>query len=221
MAIAITDQQGNRMFGLVTGISELVRDGNRNPEEVLAVLQAIKGEKDGARRLLGNLKKEASIGERLANTPVWRTLTVGGYSREELPKVVEQEKFLVSDLARELMARPEFTTSPAPYTIRLGRVRVGDLGFTARTYTPALFERLAQYFDECPAETGPHLRRIYRDQPMGEWLAVFQKPIAGSDHVPAVFALHAHSHGLALNAHDARPEYGWNPGRELVVRLRE
>lgn len=220
MAVAITDRQAARMWTLTTGVSKLVRDGNRDPEEVLAVLQAIKNEKDGARKLLDNLAA-ASVGLALVRIPVWRTLTIGGYSREELLQMFEVEKFRLSAWARDLMERPEFTTSDRPYTIRLGRVRVGDLGFTESPRTSELFERLAQHFDECPPETGPHLRRIYRDQPMNEWLSVCQKPIVASVGAPFVFGLEADSDGLGLLAHGAGPESGWDPGYELVVRLRE
>lgn len=157
----------------------------------------------------------------LRRLSVWRTLTIGGCSREELPKIVEKEEFRNSSWGSDLMTRPQFVTSPTPYTIRLGRVRVGDLGFTEAPHTPELWERLGQYFDECPPETGPHLRRIYRDQPMDEWLPVFMAAIAGSDGCPRVFNLFARSDGLWLSALGARPEGRWPLEREIVVRLRE
>lgn len=157
----------------------------------------------------------------LKRITVWRTLTIGGYSREELLQMFEAEKFRLSDWGRDLMTRPEFVTSATPYTIRLGRVRVGDLGSTDWTKTPELFKRLAEHFDECPPETGPHLRRIYRDQPLGEWLSVYQKPIVASAGVPSVFALEADSGGLGLCANDAGPGIEWDPEDEIVVRLRE
>ena len=153
----------------------------------------------------------------LLNVPVWRTLPVGGYSRKELPKIVTKE-FRVSLLGRDLMARPEFVTSATPCTIRLGRARAGDFGFTEAPYTPKFFERLGQYFYECPPETGPHLRRIYRDQPVGEWLSVFMKPITDSGGCPRIFVL-ADYGGLCLRARAARSEHRWHLAGEIVVRL--
>lgn len=173
------------------------------------------------RALVPPSEGQQSAVDRLANLPLWRTLTIGGYSREELLQMLEAEKFRLSDWGRDVMTRPEFVTSATPYTIRLGRVRVGDLGFTGWTKTPVLFKKLVEHFDECPPETGPHLRRIYRDQPKDEWLSVYQKPIVGSVGDPGVFVLEANSDGLLLGACVAGPEYEWPPENGFVVRLRE
>ncbi len=51
---ATTDQQGARMFSLLIGVGELVRDGNRDAEQVLEVLQIIKSHQDFAVRLLAS-----------------------------------------------------------------------------------------------------------------------------------------------------------------------
>ena len=40
--VAMTDQQKARLFDLLIGVGELVRDGKRDPDEVAALLQSIK-----------------------------------------------------------------------------------------------------------------------------------------------------------------------------------
>lgn len=61
--VATTDQQA-RMFSLNTGVSELFRDGNRNPEEVLGVLQTIKEHRDFVAVLRGTAEPNLRFDKR-------------------------------------------------------------------------------------------------------------------------------------------------------------
>ena len=63
--IATTDQKA-RMFDLVTGVTELFRDGNRDPEEVLKTLQIIKGHRDFMPVLRGTAKPNLRYDKRPA-----------------------------------------------------------------------------------------------------------------------------------------------------------
>src|SRR3989344_1641678 len=51
--IATTDQKA-RVFDLWASVSELVRDGKRDPEAVAGLLQAVKDQEDFLRKLIGN-----------------------------------------------------------------------------------------------------------------------------------------------------------------------
>lgn len=61
--VATTDQQA-RMFSLNTGVSELFRDGNRNPEEVLGVLQTIKEHREFVAVLRGTAEPNLRFDKR-------------------------------------------------------------------------------------------------------------------------------------------------------------
>lgn len=79
MTIATTDQKA-RMFDLTTAISELFRDGNRDAEPVLDVLQFMKNERDGAERLIAGLRRAS---EQEPTTP-----TIELVSRAPKPAIV-------------------------------------------------------------------------------------------------------------------------------------
>lgn len=115
--VATTDQKA-RMFDLITGVSELTRDGNRDFEEVLTILQIIKNEKNGPKRLLENLVVATAIP---ADNEVFE-LTLDGDAPENDP--IEMVK-------RDGYSEPEkwqFTGRKitGTQTCRFKLVRVGD-----------------------------------------------------------------------------------------------
>lgn len=60
MAFATTEQKKARLLDLVTGILEMVRDGNRGYDEVIDTLQAIKSEPK-PRRLAGDAQEARAL----------------------------------------------------------------------------------------------------------------------------------------------------------------
>ena len=214
MQIARTDQKA-RMLDLVGKMMELFCEGKRDPERVLEVLQVIKDEEYGLRRLLG-------VGLP-ASTPFLEMLTIGDLSREKLAeevvKLAGKKDFLVSDEARDIMTRQEFVTASRPDSIPLGFIHVGGLGFHGRELPlgSEVFARLEQFYDYCPAETGP---QVYRKQKHCRFRSVFMKPIKGSDGRFRIFDLHGNAEDYVLSADPLDSPSPWSWEQEVIVQFR-
>lgn len=213
--MAATTDQKARLLDLTIGVLELTRDGNRNIEDVNAVLQVIKNDSNFASRLLA--KKDG------AGWPVWKTLTIGGLKSKELLKRLEQNGFYVSNWAKGVMGKTAFTTLAETHNVALVRVKVRDLGFKEKPTTIELFARAKeQGLDLCPAEVGPHLRLALMDQLRGEWVWVAMEPITDSDDYPRVFRVERLDGGEQwLSADYAHSDTCWNLESEVVFCLRK
>ncbi len=96
----------------------------------------------------------------------WRTLNIGGISKDKLLKRFEDDSFGIRHGARQIISSPEFTTLSEPIEIHLAKVRVMDMGFTESPMMAELIIRIKEIGgDYCPAEVGPHLRLVDKDQP--------------------------------------------------------
>ena len=165
-----------------------------------------------------------ATGECLKHWPVWRTLTIGEVSKDNLANRLKDGDFLVSDRARDVMSGREFTTLSEPMGISLVRLKVRDLGFMKETTTTdELFRRAEEYsLDLCPAEVGPHLRLTLTDQPRNDGFSVVMEPIADSDGNPHIFYIWRDRDGWRwLSASGANRFDLWNLVGELVFCLRK
>lgn len=161
-------------------------------------------------------------GQVQAGLSVWKTISIGGVDIHGLQKQLKDGDFYVSDWAKDIMSKPEFTTLTEPTEIHLARVRVKDLGFKKEPTTAELFARIKEVGDLCPAEVGPYLRLDLKDQPKGDWFWVAMEPIAGSGGDPRIFYFLRIGDGLRwLHASCARPDGQWRLGVEVVFRLRK
>ena len=152
---------------------------------------------------------------------VWRTLTMGGISKDELITRLS-DGFHVSDWAKDIMSKPQFATLSEPTEVHLARVKVKDLGFTEAPTTTELFTRIKEIGDLCPAEVGPHLRLNLTDQPKGDWFGVAMEPITDSDGDPNIFLLGRNDDGnRCLDATYADPGRQWPLDGEVVFCLRK
>lgn len=152
---------------------------------------------------------------------VWRALTIGGVSKDDLITRLG-DGFYVSDWAKDIMSKPEFTTAPEPDNIQLVRIQVRDLGFTDLPTTAELFARIKEVGELCPAEAGPHLRLALTDQPKGDWFWVAMEPITVSDGDPHIFDIKRNDDGKRwLYAYDAVSGSRWDLGDEIVFCLRK
>lgn len=150
---------------------------------------------------------------------IWRTLTIGGVLKEELEKRFG-DGFFVSDWAKDIMSKPEFTTLPESTGIQLAKVKVKDLGFTEMPTTTELFTRIKEVGSLCPAEVGPYLRLVDKDQPKGEVYWVAMEPITGSVGSPNVFLVGRDDGGERwLSADYANPVNRWGLEGEIVFCL--
>lgn len=207
-----TTAQKARLFDLVTGVQEMVRDGNRDPEEVARVLQVVKDDPDFAVHLLNRS---------VPTFKVWQILTIGGKSKDELLVKIEAAGQFASDRAKDVMSKPTFTTLPEPTTLNLARVKVRDLGFTKNPTTTRLFARIREVGELCPAEIGPHIRLALKDQPKGDIFWVAMETITDSDGLPGVFCVKRSDSGEAwLSCNYVGPDHQWYLENEIVFVLR-
>ncbi|MBI4120113.1 MAG: hypothetical protein HY454_01475 [Parcubacteria group bacterium] len=163
------------------------------------------------------LRKENPWG--ITTFDVWRTLTIGGVSKDELVRRLG-DGFYLSNWAKDIMSKPEFVTAPEPHEVSLARVKVRGFGFNETPTTTKLFDRIKEVGDLCPAEVGPHLRLVDKDQPKRTWYWVAMEPITDSDGDPNIFDVLRDDGGRRwLNARYARPGRRWDLEDEIVFCL--
>lgn len=97
-----------------------------------------------------------------------RVIEVGGLTKSQLFKKLEQHSILMNDYAKMLFADDNFTTSDLTYSLKTVELTVRGLGFPEGATTAQIFKRAKEIgLDLCPLELGPHLRLQYLDQPEG------------------------------------------------------
>ena len=151
-------------------------------------------------------------------------IEIGGKDAKELIKEMREKKINISDYAMDMMKSKDFVTQKNSESEILIRLKVGDLGFPKNKYptTDEIYKRIEELgLELCPAETGPHYRLKYQNQPLGEWFYVGMKQITDRDGYPYVFDLGRHGDGLWLHSHWTNPTHEWSPENELVFRLRK
>lgn len=105
--------------------------------------------------------------------PIWKTITIGGESKETLlAEVVKSGQGGVDGYVHYLMTQSAFTTMREQRMLKLTRCAVGDLGFTERTTTLKIIARIKEVGSLCPAEVGPHLWRQFAGQPKDDTVSV-------------------------------------------------
>jgi len=169
-------------------------------------------DRDSLRKVLAGLRVEVK------GFPIWKSLTIGGVSRDELLKKLVDGGHRVSNYARNIMEKKAFTTEKKRVTVGLVRETVKGLGFTENPTTAELFSCAQEHgLKLCPAEVGPHLRLVYGDQPVDEWNWIAMRPITGSDGNPRVFRVERSSDSLPfLDTNWANPMRRWDLGNCFV-----
>jgi hypothetical protein len=134
----------------------------------------------------------------------------------------------ISDNARSMMNKPEFTAQEKAEQIDLVRFKVSDLGFPQGATTKDIYAKVAKLgLELCSSEVGPRLRLDYnkvfnREQPKGDWFFVGMEPIGDSNSYPDVFYVNRSGDGKRwLLSHWAEPEDEWSPEDEFVFRARK
>jgi len=146
---------------------------------------------------------------------------IGGKNKEELIKELK-ENFSVSDTAEEMLKNADFTVSEDKEKIDLVKLTDKDLGFTEEATTDEIYKRAKNFgLELCPAETGPHLRLQYKDQPMNEYLRVGMKQITNSSGEPRICLVYRSSSATWLDTRLAYPTVRWHLRRGLVLRFRK
>ncbi len=156
---------------------------------------------------------------------------IGTYSKEKLIKELNEresstnpeDKIYISDYARSMLQKPEFTVINKPEKLNLIKLKVQDLGFEKNPTTDQLYSRAEELgLELCPPEIGPHLRLNYqtvfkREQTKGGHLCIGMKQIPDSSGDPSVFSVNRDFIGKRwFYSYWAEPEYEWNLDDEFV-----
>ena len=150
------------------------------------------------------------------------TVEIGGTSREELLRQLEEKGIKISDYARDMINSADFTTGKESEAANLVRLTVESLGFPRGATTDEIYRKAEELgLELCPAEVGLQYRLKYSDQPMGEHFFIGMKQITDRDGRPRVFNLARDEHGLWLNSRGAEPGGRWNPNHRFAFRLRK
>ena len=173
-------------------------------------------DRDSLRKVLAGLRVE------IKGFPVWKSLTIGGVSRDELAKKLADGGHHVSGYAKDIMGKPAFKVVRNKTTVKLVRVTARDLGFTSESTFAEICKRAKQNdLDLCPAEVGPHLRLVYTDQPMDEWNWIAAETISDSGGDPSLFNVVRRSGGSWLGAGWAGLGGRWALGGHIVFVSRK
>ncbi|MFC1613008.1 hypothetical protein ACFL23_01625 [Patescibacteria group bacterium] len=121
-----------------------------------------------------------------------------------------------------MLRSADFTVSKDKEQIDLVKLTVKDLGFPNGTTMDKIYEKVKELgLELCPAETGPHLRLEYKDQPMDEYLSIGMNQITDSSGNPDIFNVSRNSDGAWLYGYWANPTDKWYPANEFVFRFRK
>ena len=156
-----------------------------------------------------------------AITGIWKTISVGGKSKDDLLAKIEKD-FRISDYAKSMMNHKSFTTSKEAKEVSFVVKTVRDFGFSESPTLKTFIDSFRNHKDYmlCEAQDGPTLRIDYADQPKGEWIRCAMETIPDSDGRPGVFGLEHDDDGVWLRR-------GWYDGGGLgldlqwVVRIRK
>lgn len=149
--------------------------------------------------------------------PVWRTALLGRHKHAAACRAALGEAGIqVSADADRLLGRPEFRWSERKRVVDLVIVSVAELGFSQGARWSEIRAAVkALRLGLCPAETGPALRLVYRDQPHGERLVLAMQTVGDPDD-SLVFSLDHDDDGLWLDVHDGHADVFWRPDDRFV-----
>lgn len=157
--------------------------------------------------------------------------TIGTKSKEELIKELNEretsnnpeEKIYISNYARSMLQKPEFTINSKSEKLNLIKLKVQDLGFPGSATTDEIYKRANELgLELCPPEVGPHLRLNYekvfsREQAKGKYFRIAMKQITGLNGDPDGFDVNRSDDGKRwLSTYWAEPDDSWNPENEFI-----
>ena len=157
-------------------------------------------------------KTGADDSRALGKFPIWKSLDIGGKSKEQLVGELRKSHILVGPWGVEMMDRAEFVTQPTAQTTNLSIVEVRDLGFTREPWTVNVFARIKELGHSlCAPDAGPHIRLSYVDQLPGEYFWVAMD--IGTEETqpdPRVFFVGRSDNGTRwLRGYSAKADFRW------------
>jgi len=149
---------------------------------------------------------------------VLKTIKLGACKTpDEYRKALEEAAYRIGDWGNDILGRTACAQEDAE--VDLVAPSVKELGFDDGAYHKDICTKALELgLELCPAEVGPALRLVYKDQSRGEWLRIAMKPITGSDGDRFIFAVHVND-GLWLDGDYGHPEFFWEAdGRFVFLR---
>jgi hypothetical protein len=153
--------------------------------------------------------------------PVFLALEAGGGSKRALMQALDQDGCYVGQCAQEMIARTSFAGAESPRTIKLARVQLRALGFTAWVGWSDVLKAAAKVgAQKVPPEAAARLRLELPDQQPGDHFWILMDPIIGPDGEPYVFYLASHDDGeRRLLGRYVSSSRRFFPHREIVFGL--
>jgi hypothetical protein len=150
---------------------------------------------------------------------VLKTIKLGsGKTSEEYRKALEEAACRIGDWGNEILGKTACAQEETE--VDLVALSVKELGFNEGAYYKDICTKaLGLGLELCPAEAGPALRLVYRDQSRGEWLRIAMEAIPGSEGDRFIFAVNHVDDGLSLDGDYGDPEFFWEAdGRFVFLR---
>lgn len=151
-----------------------------------------------------------------------KEITIGGKTKDELIKEMEEYKVLISDGAKSMMNNPDFITLQKQEDVSLVIVCLESLGFSEPATIDQIYEKAKKLgLELCPAEVGPQFRLLDIRETDGYHIFVGMKPISDSEGYPCVFGIGGTniSGKPELNERQASPDDRWSNATEFVFVL--
>lgn len=147
----------------------------------------------------------------------WMKLQVGTCKNaRELLTRIKRSGFQVTDWAAAGMIHG-MTISSTESEIKIVKISARDLGFKKAASRAAIYDCARGHgLYLVPAEVGPQLRIVYRDQPLGEWLLMGMEPIASGVGTSDIFVLASNLGALNIGTAFSSPEHKWAPSTRWI-----
>lgn len=158
--------------------------------------------------------------EQVAKFPLFMEIEVGGKSRTALISEMEAKGMVVAYEAREIMVNSNWKTGKKE-TVQFACASVGDLGFTQRTTTAEVWNRIKVLGHSlCEPCDGPAIR-LALNKPIRGYLLLAMEQIPDSENRPKVFILGRGPEGDWLGGGLVKNDSRWAPNEEFAFRLRK
>lgn len=136
-----------------------------------------------------------------------REVRVGGATKDELRRRLDEHSVSLNDYARRLFADSDFTTSDEARDVRVALVSLPEIDLPDGGRFDEILARATMLgLEPCPLEVAPHLRLSYLDQPEGPYLTVASLKLRPGPETPNGFYLRRLEDGLWLRGYESGPE---------------
>jgi len=159
-----------------------------------------------------------------------RTIRIGGLSKAELRRKLEDAAVALNAYAEQLFASDRFETCETSRHVDIAVLSVGDLGLPAGGTMAEIVKRAAELgLQPCLLELGPHFRLQFLDQPEADpsederphqappgSITVVSEPLIDDDDFPKGFYLRCIDGVLWLRGYVSGPGHIWQPDDRLA-----